>query len=133
MVITDSNENLLPHGTVVDLKPLNPHTGIVGYLPTGQQAVIHNSKKHGKAVLTLPEELNDGKLPIRIVRLPLNAMDGMRIWNNAIGDVQRRVSWTVGDNCEDLVSRATTGQSGSPTRNAVVLFGLAALLLWGLS
>lgn len=133
MMIADSNGNLLPHGTVVDLKPLNPHTGIVGYLPTGQQAVIHNSKKHGKAVLTLPEELNDGTLPIRITRLPLNAMDGMRVWNNAFNDVQRGVRWTVGDNCEDLVSRATTGQSGSPTRNGFVLLGLAALLFWGLS
>lgn len=130
MRITDPYGNLLPHGTVV---AAGIHTGIVGYLPTGEQVAIHNSKQHRKAVLTWPEELNDGIVPIKITRLPLDKMDGMRVWNNALNDVRRGVRWTIGDNCEDLVSRATTGQNGSPTRNGFVLLGLAALLFWGLS
>lgn len=130
MVFTDQNGNLLPHGTVV---AAGIHQGVVGYLPTGQQAAIHKSKKYGKPVLTLPEEVNDGILPIRIVRLPRDEWDGMRVWNNALNELHRGGPWTIGDNCEDLVSRATTGQNGSPTRNGFLLAGIAAFLFWRFS
>jgi hypothetical protein len=129
MVITDQFGNLLPRGAAIDLIPHSPHAGIVGYLETGQQVVAHNSKQHGRAVVTLPEDFNDGRIPIRLTSRPATSADANRIWQSAVNDVLRGVRWMPGDNCQDLVSRALTGRNGSPTRNALVGLGVLIAIL----
>ncbi len=126
MVIVDKSGNLLPKGTAIDLMPYSPHAGIVGYL-AGQQVVAHNSKQHGRAVVTPPEGFNDGHVPIRETSRPRTPADAGRIWQSAVNDVALGVPWLPGDNCQDLVSRAVTGRNGSPTRDAIV--GLAAIIV----
>jgi len=127
MVIVDEHGRLLPMGAAIDLMPHSPHAGIVGYLETGQQVVAHNSKQHGRAVITLPEDFNNGgRIPIRVTSLPKTFAEANRIWQSAVNDVSRGVRWFPADNCQDFVSRALTGHNGSPTRNALV--GLAVLI-----
>jgi hypothetical protein len=126
-MFTDEYSIPLPKGTAIDLQPYSPHTGIVGYLPTGEQVVAHNSKQRGMAVVTWPEEFNDFHIPFRIIAYPLSDADGERIWQNALYDVERGVLWGAGDNCQDFTSRAYTGRNGSPTRDAIVAgLGIAA-------
>src|SRR6267154_5257473 len=130
MHITDGHGNRLPQGTVVDLMPHSPHTGIIGYANNGQQVVAHNSKKYGKAVVTFPEEFNDGSIPVRYTRLPVHSQEGARIWQNATNDVARGVRWLPGDNCQDFASRAVAGHNGSPTRDKLVGIGALAAIVW---
>lgn len=131
MTFTDEYGNPLPKGTAIDLQPYSPHAGIIGYLPSGQQVVAHNSKQHGRAVVTLPEDFNDFDIPTRIIAFPLFDGDGERIWRNAVYDVKRGLPWSGDDNCQDFVSRAYTGRNGSPTRDAIFT-GLAIVggLAW---
>ncbi len=124
MIFTDRYGNPLPTGTAVDLQPYSPHAGIIGYKPTGEQVLAHNSKQHHRAVVTWPEEFSALHIPLRIIAYPPSPEDGERIWRNALYDVERGVLWSAGDNCQDFVSRAYTGRNGSPTRNAI-LAGLA--------
>lgn len=121
MIFTDEYGIPLPRGTAIDLQPSSPHTGIIDYLQTGDQVVIHNSKQRGQGVVTWPEEFNDGFIPVRYIAVPLSEEQGELICQNAQYDVQRGVRWNPGDNCQDLVTRAYTGRNGSPTRDAVVL------------
>ncbi len=129
VIFTDEYGDPLPKGTAIDLQPHSPHTGLIGYLPTGEQVVAHNSKQRGRAVVTWPEEFNDFHIPFRIIYYPLFPQDGERIWGNALYDVERGVLWSGGDNCQDFVSRAYTGRNGSPTRDIIfaglVVVGLA--------
>jgi hypothetical protein len=129
MVITDDYGKLLPKGAVIDLMPHSPHAGIVGYTETGQQVVAHNSKQHGRAVITLPESFNDGRIPVRLISRPATFSEADRIWQSAVNDVNRGVPWQPSDNCQDLVSRARTGRNGSPTRDALVGLALLAVIL----
>ncbi len=130
MIFTDEYGNPLPTGTAVDLQPYSPHAGIIGYTPTGEQVIAHNSKQDRRAVVTRPGEFNDFHIPVRIIAYPLSPEDGERIWKNALYDVERGVLWSGGDNCQDFVSRAYTGRNGSPTRDAIVA-GLAFVgLAW---
>jgi hypothetical protein len=122
---TDERGFLLPRGTVVHLHPGSPHTGIIGYDEFGTQVVAHNSKKFGKAVVSSLEDFNDTNLPVRYTA-PANDHDGQRIWDNAMSDVERGVLWSPWNNCQDFVSRAISGQNGSPTRDLLV--GIAALV-----
>ncbi len=129
MVITDQFGKLLPKGASIDLMPHSPHAGIVGYLETGEQVVAHNSKQHGRAVVTLPEGFNDGSIPVRETSRPPNAFEAERIWRSAVNDVSRGVRWLPADNCQDLVSRAVKGHNGSPTRNALVILALVIAVI----
>lgn len=131
MILTDQYGRPLPTGTVLDLQPYSPHTVIVGYDERGQQVIGHNSKQHGRAVISWPEEFNDlGRVPFRIVRYSVSQEEGRRIWQSVLRDVERGVRWLPEDNCQDLVSRAVTGHNGSPTRDAMVGVGLLAAILW---
>jgi hypothetical protein len=130
MIFVDESGRHLPKGTVIDLQPYSPHAGLIGYNAWGQQVVAHNSKKHTQAVVTWPQDFNDGHIPFRIVRYPGSVQEGERIWQSAIMDVERGVPWLPGDNCQDFVSRAVTGHNGSPTRDAVVGLGIFGALLW---
>jgi hypothetical protein len=124
VILTDEYGNPLPTGTAVDLQPYSPHAGVIGYTPTGEQVLAHNSKQHHRAVVTWPEEFNDFYIPVRIIAYPVSLEDGERIWRNALYDVERGVLWSGIDNCQDFVSRAYTGRNGSPTRDGI-LAGLA--------
>jgi hypothetical protein len=55
----------------------------------------------------------------------LNPLPKVKLLCSERGPVQRGTPWTLFDNCEDLVSRAYIGQSGSSSRNFVV--GLLAV------
>lgn len=127
---TDEHGMPLLKGTAISLEPHSPHWGIIDYLQTGQQVIHHNSKKHGRAVTTWPEEFNDGHIPARVVAMPLSAEDGERICQNARLDVKRGVPWSPGDNCQDFVTRAYIGRNGSPTRDKLVV---TALIVGGLA
>jgi hypothetical protein len=129
VIIKDQIGNLLPKGTAIDLMPHSPHAGIVGYLPTGCQVVIHNSKQHGRAVITLPEVFNDGRIPIRETSRPRTSAEADRTWQRALDDVLRAVRWQPSDNCQDLVSRALTGRNGSPTRNALLALAIVIAIV----
>lgn len=121
MILTDEYERPLPKGTVLDLQPYSPHTVVVGYNECSLQVIGHNSKQHGRAVISWPEEFNDaGRIPFRIIRCPTSLQEGESIWHSVLWDVQRGVRWLPEDNCQDLVSRAVTGHNGSPTRDAIV-------------
>jgi hypothetical protein len=119
MVLTDEFGNLLPKGTTVLLWPHSPHVGTVGYTPWGLQVVGHNSKQHGRVVITWPEEFNDAYIPFQY-RLPLSVQDGERVWQNVLNEAKRGVRWAPLDNCQDFVSRVNTGKNGSPTRDAIL-------------
>lgn len=120
MILTDEYGIPLPKGTAIDLQPDSPHTGIIDYLATGEQVVIHNSKQHGRAVVTWPEEFNDSDIPVRYIAVPLSDEFGEQICQNARYEVEHGVRWSPGDNCQDFVSRAYTGHNGSPTRDVIV-------------
>jgi hypothetical protein len=126
MVLTCEHGKPLLKGTVLDLQPYSPHTVVVGYDASGRQVIGHNSKQHGRAVLSWPEEFNEhGRIPFRIVRFVISPEEGEQIWQSVLNDVRRGVRWLPGDNCQDLATRAVTGHNGSPTRDALV--GLACV------
>src|SRR5260370_9371486 len=110
MFFTDEYERPLPTGPTVMLWPYSPHVGCIGYPPSGQQVVGHNSKTHGKVVVTLPEIFNEG-LPLQYL-YPLSIEDGERVWQNIVDEAARGVRWAAFNNCQDLLSRANTGHDG---------------------
>lgn len=131
MILTDEYGRPLPKGTVLDLQPNSPHTVVVGYDQCNRQVIGHNSKDHGRVVISWPEEFNaGGRIPFRVVRYPLSVQEGERIWQSVLNDLARGVCWRVEDNCQDLATRAVTGHNGSPTRDAIVGFGIFGALLW---
>lgn len=131
LILTCEHGKPLPKGTICDLEPYSPHTVVVGYDDSGQQIIGHNSKQHRRAVLSWPEEFNEGgRIPFRAVRFPNSAADRDRIWNSVLRDVHRGVRWSIDDNCQDLASRAVTGHNGSHTRDAMVGAGLLGALIW---
>jgi hypothetical protein len=122
----------LPDGTVLKTAahwgglPFT-HYGVVQRAWNGQVLVHHNSKKIGHAATTDLYAFGDGNA-VSVHSIPQTPGDGSLRAERARADVARGLQWTVVDNCEDFVSRAVAGRSGSPTRNAFVgltLFGLA--------
>jgi hypothetical protein len=100
------------------------HYGIVQRAWNGQVLIHHNSKKIGHAATTDFHEFT-GAEPAFIDSIPPTAGEGWLRAERARADVARGIAWTVGDNCEDMKSRALTGRPGSPTRDTLV--GLTAL------
>lgn len=131
-MFVDQNGNPLPSGTVLRVPALYDHEGIVGYDAAGQQVMLHNSKRRGRAALTGPDEFNEGH-PIVVVRGPQNPQQANRVVQKAWEDVQRQRPWSWFDNCQDFVSRAYDDQSGSMTRNFVVGGLIVAGLLFSVS
>lgn len=64
------------------------HTGFVAYTQIGEQVMLHNSKKLGRAAMTTPKEFSSG-LPVVVDRLPQNMEEAVRIVQYAWEDVQR--------------------------------------------
>jgi hypothetical protein len=104
------------------------HYGILDRTWDGSVVIHHNSKRHGRAVTTDLFGFSDGQI-VFLDTLPANLNRGWEIAERARTDVERGVTWTVVNNCEDMKSRALTGQWGSPTRNAIVGLGVAGVLL----
>jgi len=134
MMFLDQTGKPLPGGTALGVPALNHHEGIVAYnSATGEQVMLHNSKKRGCAAMTVPEEFNNGHLPVVILRGPQNLEQATSVVRRAWQDVQSGRRWTVFDNCQDFVSRAYTGRSGSMTRTFIVGTAIAAGVLAALS
>ncbi len=120
MTFVDEFNRPLPGGTALK-DPRSLHEGIVGYvLQTGQQVMLHKSPRIGRAAITQPSVFADGKRPLVRTRVPQSPAEAQAVLQRAVAEVQSGTPWTLFDNCEDFVSRAYTGQSGSPTRNAVL-------------
>jgi hypothetical protein len=120
----------LPDGTALEvLVGLIPHQGVLERTWNGEPLVHQNSKEHGKAVTTSFSEFSGGR-PVSVLHIPRTAEESHQITQSARRDVVRGIPWTVGDNCQDFVSRAVTGKNGSKTRDAMVVGGLFGLVLW---
>ena len=129
----DQFGNPLPAGTALRVPALFHHQGIVDYDDaTGEQVMLHNSKKRGQVAQTDPSEFNNGRFPVALARpLPVDRLPV--IVRSAREDVQSGRRWTVFDNCQDFVSRAYDGHDGSATRTFIVGALLVSGLLWALS
>jgi hypothetical protein len=65
----DQFGNPLPAGTALRVPALFHHQGIVDYDDaTGEQVMLHNSKKRGRAAQTDPAEFNNGRFPVALAR-----------------------------------------------------------------
>jgi hypothetical protein len=125
MTFVDEFNRPLPAGTALkDRSTL--HEGLVAYSPTGQQLMLHKPLLK-RPVITQPSEFADEKCPLVRTRVPQSHAEAQAVLQRAVAEVQRGAPWTVFDNCEDFVSRAYTGKSGSATRNLVVLGLLATV------
>lgn len=128
--------NQLPDGTALEVMLpysmfLVPHQGILQREWTGRIMILENSKKHGRALATTFEDFSEGH-PVKIVHIPETIGESLAIIGRARNDIARGVVWTVVDNCQDFVSRALTGKSGSRTRDGLVLLALFGLVIGGL-
>jgi hypothetical protein len=123
----DVNMNRLPQGEAIKFPSLVRHEAIIAYDLYGQQVLLENSKKYGKPTVTNPEEYRG--IPFEISRTPSSPAHGIQIVERAYAEIQSEgTKWTPLNNCQDFVSRAYAGRSGSETRN----FVLGALALAGL-
>ena len=102
------------------------HYGVIERDSNGAVLIHHNSKRHGGAVTTDLQGFVDGS-PVFVHSVPQTEGEGWLRAQRARADVECGIVWTVGNNCEDLVSRALTGRDGSPTRNAALGLGLVGL------
>jgi len=108
------------------------HYGILQRAWGGQVLIHHNSKKIGHAATTDFSGFAGDSL-VYVDSIPQTAGHGWQIAERARADVERGVQWTVGDNCEDMKSRALTGRPGSPTRNTIVGLGVLGIILLAVS
>ena len=131
MTFVDEFNRPLLGGTALK-DPCTLHEGIVAYNRfSGEQVMLHKSRRIGRPALTEPSVFADGKCKLVRTRTPQSAAEGEAIVQRAWAEVQRGGTlWTAFDNCEDFVSRAYTGQGGSTTRTllaGVAVLGLCAL------
>ena len=115
------------YGTIIMLEPFPQHCGFLDYDENGNQILLHKSKSGG-TVMTGPEGFLDRPAPYR-VRLPVSDQQADEWLTNAYAAIDHGEFWTPFDNCQDFVSKSTTGKSGSPTRDAIIG---GAILLGGL-
>ena len=118
-----------PRGTAVELLPFPQHAGFIDYLAGGQQVVLHKSKRHGRAVVTWPEEFDEGHIPYKVIRIPETDQQASEWLRAAYAEIERGAVWSVFENCQDFVWRPITGHNASPTRDAVI--GIGALVAMG--
>jgi hypothetical protein len=129
MTFVDEFNRPLPAGSALK-DPRNLHQGIVGYdSQTGQQVMLHKPFRIGRPVITEPSAFADGKCRLVRTRVPKSPAEAEAVLQRAVAQVQRPTPWSVFDNCEDFVSRAYTGHSGSATRNLVL--GVLAVVCIG--
>lgn len=121
----DEYQRPLPAGAALSFGPV--HQGIVAYL-NGRQVILNTSLKHGRPVVSQPEEFNGDR--VRLARpLPKTWEESMRIQQNAWNLVQSGTPWTIFNNCQDFVSLSYDGKPGSETRKLVGAGAAFAVLL----
>ena len=123
-ILGDENGNLPPEGTVVEFPSQFDHQAIIAYTEWGEQVLLEKTLLRGGPTVTNPEEYR-GVTHV-IARRPNSQQHGVLIVRRSIAEVEAGKPWTIFDNCQDFVSRAYDGKSGSKTRSAC--FGVAALL-----
>ena len=118
-IFFDQNGKPWPRATVVLPEPFPQHWGMLDYLPTGEQIVLHKSKKLGQAVVTWPHEYMDrpGRYRVLVPRTDQQADEWL---NRAYAGVEAGELWLPFDDCQDFISRAISGHDGSPTRDGIV-------------
>jgi hypothetical protein len=121
MTFTDALHQPLQGGTVVK-DPCTLHEGIIAY-NGGQQVVLHKSLSIGRPAMTDTYAFTNGKCKLIVTRVPQSHAHAQAIVQRAWTEVQSGgTPWTLFDNCEDFVSRAYTGSSGSLGRALAVGF-----------
>ena len=115
---TNENGEPWPRGTIIILDPFPQHCGFLDYNERGEQILLHKSKTEGP-IISGPEGFIDGPTRYR-VWLPESDQHADEWLNNACASIDRGEFWTPFDNCQDFVSKSTTGRSGSPTRDAII-------------
>jgi hypothetical protein len=122
----DQNGKPWPRASVVLPEAFPQHWGMLDYLPTGEQIVLHKSKKLGQAVVTWPHEYMDRPGRYRVL-VPRSDQQADEWLNGAYIGVEIGELWLPFDDCQDFISRAVTGHDGSPTRDGI----LSALVFGG--
>jgi hypothetical protein len=116
---TDSSGKPWPRGTIILLEPFPQHCGFVDYTLTGEQVLLHKSRKLGGAVVTGPEDFIDVPTRYRVI-VPESNLQADEWLNNAYAGIDVGELWLPFDNCQDFVSQSVTGHKGSPTRDAIL-------------
>lgn len=122
----DENRNLLAQGTVVEFPSQFNHQAMIAYNVFGEQVLLEKTLLHGKPTITSTEAYRG--VAYVIARYPRSPQHGVRIVRHAVAEIETGRPWTIFDNCQDFVSRAYDGKSGSKTRT----FCLGALAVLGL-
>jgi hypothetical protein len=115
------------YGTIIMLDPFPQHCGFLDYDEDGEQLLLHKSKTEGP-IITGPEGFVDGPVTYR-VWVPISNQQADVWLANAYAAIDRREFWTPFDNCQDFISKSTSGRSGSPTRDTIIS---GAILMGGL-
>lgn len=123
----------LPDGTALEVMvrygPFDvAHQGILQHAWNGQIQILENSKKHGRAHATTFEDFSEGR-QVKVIYIPRTGEESFTITQRARNDVARGILWTVGDNCQDFVSRAVAGGGGSRTRDGIAVVALLGLVI----
>lgn len=108
-----------PRATVILPEPFPQHWGMLDYLRTGEQIVLHKSKRLGQAVVTWPYEYMDRPERYRVF-VPRSGQQADEWLNRAYAGVETGEPWLPFDDCQDFISRAVTGRDGSPTRDGIL-------------
>jgi hypothetical protein len=124
---TDPSGKPWRYGTIIMLDPFPQHCGFLDYDEGGEQLLLHKSKTEGP-IITGPEGFMDRPVTYR-AWLPISDQQADEWLENAYAAIDRGEFWTPFDNCQDFISKSTTGKSGSPTRDAIIG---GAILLGGL-
>jgi hypothetical protein len=70
-------------GTAIALLPFPQHAGFIDYTANGEQVILHKSKQRGRAVVTWPEEFDEGHIPYQVIRVPdavgVRQLPGLRL------------------------------------------------------
>ena len=122
----DQCQRPLPAGTALGFGPV--HQGIVAYLSGGRQVILNTSLKHGRPVVSPPEEF--AGISVKLVRpVPQTCQESDRIHQNAWKLLQAGAPWTIFNNCQDFVSLACDGKPGSETRRLAAAGAVLAVFL----
>jgi hypothetical protein len=130
-VLGDENGFPLSQGTVVEFPSQFNHQAIIAYDVFGQQVLLEKTLLRGRPTITRTEEYRG--VPYGVARKPKSPTHAVNIVRHAVAEIEAGRPWTIFDNCQDLVSRAYDGQSGSKTRNflvgVAVVFGLVGMVV----
>jgi hypothetical protein len=124
---TDVSGTPWRYGTIIMLDRFPHHCGFLDYDRNAEQILLHKSQDHGP-IITGPEGFVDCPVTYR-VWVPISDQQADEWLASAYAAVDRGEFWSPFDNCQNFVSKSTTGKNGSPTRDAIIG---GAILLGGL-